>query len=225
MNLWSDIMVELIDSIKSNPIVYYVGLLIGLALLSLVIALIVRNNNKKKEIIKQKEEEKARIERHVDLETMIAKMQEQEQNKLKDVDPVANFEQEQEEKAIISYQELVNAVKTENKEPINVINVSSTGDVLSTTNVARVDENLDKPIFIDEINLPKSEIEFDPQEEIVVEPSVNKNIISEEISEQPKSFTKEFNADFFEQLTVQQEPKKEEKICLEKLKKLMIKKN
>ena len=217
-------MVELIDSIKSNPIVYYVGLLIGLALLSLVIALIVRNNNKKKEIIKQKEEEKARIERHVDLETMIAKMQEQEQNKLKDVDPVANFEQEQEEKAIISYQELVNAVKTENKEPINVINVSSTGDVLSTTNVARVDENLDKPIFIDEINLPKSEIEFDPQEEIVVEPSVNKNIISEEISEQPKSFTKEFNADFFEQLTVQQEPKKEEKDLFREIKEIDDKK-
>ena len=34
---------------------------------------------------------------------------------MKDVDPVANFEQEQEEQAIISYQELVNAVKSENK--------------------------------------------------------------------------------------------------------------
>lgn len=164
MNLWSDIMVDLIENIKSNPIVYYIGLLIGLALLSLIIYLIVKNDRKKKERQKEANEEKARIEKHVDLESMIAKMQEQEQNKLKDVDPVANFEQEQEEKAIISYQELVNAVKTDTKEPINVINVSSTGDVLSTTNVPRIEAD-DKPIFIDEIKLPKTEIEFDPAEE------------------------------------------------------------
>ena len=46
MNLWSDIMVELLESIKNNPIAYYVGLLIGLALLVLVITLIVKNEKK-----------------------------------------------------------------------------------------------------------------------------------------------------------------------------------
>ena len=39
MNLWSDIMVELLENVKNNPITYYVGLLIGLALLALVITL------------------------------------------------------------------------------------------------------------------------------------------------------------------------------------------
>ena len=180
MNLWSDIMISLIESIKSDPIIYYIGLLIGLVLLAIVIALIVKNDRNKKELIKEKQEEKARIEKHVDLESMIAKMQEQEQTKLKDTDPVANFEQEQEEKAIISYQELVNAVKNENKEPINVTIVSSTGDVLSTTSIPRETIAEDKPIFIDEIKLPKPDMEFEAQEETIVEPKVSpKPIIPE----------------------------------------------
>lgn len=169
-------MVELLENVKNNPIAYYVGLLIGLALLALVITLIVKNDKKKKGKIKEENAEKARIEKHVDLESMIAKMQEQEQSKLKDTDPVANFEQEQEEKAIISYQELVNAVKTDKKEPINVTNVSSTGDVLSTTTISPRDVVADdKPIFIDEVKLPKSDIEFDPQEEVIVEPKPKDN--------------------------------------------------
>lgn len=170
-------MVELLESIKNNPIAYYVGLLIGLALLALVITLIVKNEKKKKGKIEEEKAEKARIEKHVDLESMIAKMQEQEQSKLKDTDPVANFEQEQEEKAIISYQELVNAVKTDKKEPINVTNVSSTGDVLSTTTISPRDVVADdKPIFIDEVKLPKNDIEFDPQEEVIVEPKPKDNL-------------------------------------------------
>lgn len=172
MNLWSDIMVELIEDIKNNPIAYYIGLLVGIAMLIFVITLIVKNERRKKDKIKEQDEERARIERHVDLESMIAKMQEQEQSKLKDTDPVANFEQEQEEKAIISYQELVNAVKTDKKESINVTSVTSTGDVISTTTIPRETLAEDKPIFIDEIKLPKKEIEFDPQEEVIIEPQV-----------------------------------------------------
>lgn len=172
MNLWSDIMVELIEDIKNNPIAYYIGLLVGIAMLIFVITLIVKNERRKKDKIKEQDEERARIERHVDLESMIAKMQEQEQSKLKDTEPVANFEQEQEEKAIISYQELVNAVKTDKKESINVTSVTSTGDVISTTTIPRETLAEDKPIFIDEIKLPKKEIEFDPQEEVIIEPQV-----------------------------------------------------
>ena len=161
MSIWSDVMANLIDSIKSDPIVYYVGLLFGIGLLCFIIVLIVKNDKKKKQKVQETIEERARIERHVDLEAMIAQMQEQEQSKLKDVDPVANFEQEQEEKAIISYQELVSAVKSENKEPISVTNVSSTGDIISTTQVSRTEIREDKPIFIDEIKVSKKELEFD----------------------------------------------------------------
>lgn len=196
-------MVELLENVKNNPIAYYVGLLIGLALLALVITLIVKNEKKKKGRIEEEKAEKARIEKHVDLESMIAKMQEQEQSKLKDTDPVANFEQEQEEKAIISYQELVNAVKTDKKEPINVTNVSSTGDVLSTTTISPRDVVADdKPIFIDEVKLPKNDIEFDPQEEVIVEPKPKDNNlenmieIDKNVSKTEDSVIKSFDSIF-----------------------------
>lgn len=196
-------MVELLENVKNNPIAYYVGLLIGLALLALVITLIVKNEKKKKGRIEEEKAEKARIEKHVDLESMIAKMQEQEQSKLKDADPVANFEQEQEEKAIISYQELVNAVKTDKKEPINVTNVSSTGDVLSTTTISPRDVVADdKPIFIDEVKLPKNDIEFDPQEEVIVEPKPKDNNlknmieIDKNVSKTEDSVIKSFDSIF-----------------------------
>lgn len=196
-------MVELLENVKNNPIAYYVGLLIGLALLALVITLIVKNEKKKKGKFEEEKAEKARIEKHVDLESMIAKMQEQEQSKLKDADPVANFEQEQEEKAIISYQELVNAVKTDKKEPINVTNVSSTGDVLSTTTISPRDVVADdKPIFIDEVKLPKNDIEFDPQEEVIVEPKPKDNNlenmieIDKNVSKTEDSVIKSFDSIF-----------------------------
>lgn len=195
-------MVELLENVKNNPIAYYVGLLIGLALLALVITLIVKNEKKKKGKLEEEKAEKARIEKHVDLESMIAKMQEQEQSKLKDTDPVANFEQEQEEKAIISYQELVNAVKTDKKDPINVTNVSSTGDVLSTTTISPRDVVADdKPIFIDEVKLPKNDIEFDPQEEVIVEPKPKDNLenmieIDKNVSKNEDSVIKSFDSIF-----------------------------
>ena len=182
-------MTDLINSIKDNPIVYYIGLLVGLAILCLIIYLIIKSEKNKKKKVQEEVEEKARIERHVDLEAMIAQMQEQEQSKMKDVDPVANFEQEQEEKAIISYQELVNAVKSEKKEPIEVTSVSSTGDILSITKVPRSEISEDKPIFIDQIKLSKTDLEFDdeePQQEIKLpvfsveeEVEIKKDIIPE----------------------------------------------
>lgn len=162
-------MTDLINSIKDNPMAYYIGLLIGLIILFLIISLIVKSEKNKKKKVQEAIEEKARIERHVDLEAMIAQMQEQEQSKIKNVDPVANFEQEQEEKAIISYQELVSAVKSEKKDPIEVTSVSSTGDVLSTTKVPRSEISETTPIFIDQIKLSKKDLEFDdeqPQAEI-----------------------------------------------------------
>lgn len=181
-------MANFIESVKSNPIAYYVGLLVGVALLVLIVCLIIKNDKKKKDKIRELNEEKARIERHVDLEAMIAQMQEQEQSKTKDVDPVANFEQEQEEQAIISYQELVNAVKNENKEPINVINVSSSGDVLSTTSISRV-ETPTEPMFIDEVKIPKTSLPID-EEDVIEQPVPFKSSIELEtpkpVIEEPK---------------------------------------
>lgn len=173
-------MTDLIESIKANPIGYYVGLVVGVFLLILVISLIVKNQRKKKQYEAEKQAEMARIEKHVNLEAMIAQMEEQ-QNNMKDIDPVANFEQEQEEQAIISYQELVNAVKSENKEntndTISVTNVSSTGEVTGETKIPRNEISEDKSIFLDEIKLSKKDLVFDDEEEVNTTQINKENII------------------------------------------------
>lgn len=182
-------MTELIESIKENPIVYYIGLLVGVALLVLVIWLIARTKQKKRKQIQESQEEKARIERHVDLEAMIAQMQ--EQSNAKTTDPVASFEQEQEEKAIISYQELVSAVKNESKEnTINVTNVSSKGEVLSTTSIPRSEVSNDKPIFLDEIKLSKPDLERKEEEMMAAIPQMEipTPVVEQEVEEEPKDF-------------------------------------
>lgn len=196
-------MAELIESIKENPLVYYIGLLVAVALLTLVIWLIAKNNQKKRKKALEKQEEKARIERHVDLEAMIAQMQ--EQNNAKTADPVASFEQEQEEKAIISYQELVNAVKNESKEnTISVTNVSSSGEVLSTTTVPRSEIPSDKPIFLDEIKLSKQDLDFGEEELQADVPQMEIKAPEIEEKEEPK--------DFVTMLTEQEEVKPIEEV-------------
>lgn len=173
-------MTDLIESIKANPIGYYVGLVVGVFLLILVISLIIKNRKKKKQYEVEKQAELARIEKHVNLEAMIAQMEEQ-QNNTKDIDPVANFEQEQEEQAIISYQELVNAVKSENKDntkdTISVTNVSSTGEVTGETKIPRNEISEDKSIFLDEIKLSKKDLVFDDEEEVNITQINKENII------------------------------------------------
>lgn len=155
-------MANLIESFKDNPVIYYLILIIAVVLLIIVFCLIIENEKNKKEKLRKEQEEKERVERQVDLEAMIAQMQEEEQNKLKDVDPVANFENEQEEQAIISYQELVNAVKTEGKETIPVTNVNSVGEVISTTTVSKVEPKPENsvPKFLDELKTSMKDFDF-----------------------------------------------------------------
>lgn len=206
-------MAELIESIKDNPIGYYVGLVVGVFLLILVISLIIKNRKKKKQYEVEKQAEIARIEKHVDLEAMIAQMQE-EQNNMKDVDPIANFEQEQEEQAIISYQELVNAVKSENKETakdtISVTNVSSTGEVIGETKVPRMEFSGDKPIFLDEIKLSKKDLKLETEDEMPTVTEIPKENIIPVVEEVEHKINNSFTFDKLEDINTNFELKEEE---------------
>lgn len=108
MKIWSDIMNSLMNIIN-NSTFYYVAVALAYVLVILfVIFLLVRNKKKRIEKSKVEEAHKKDIE-SVDLEAVLDKMQD-DVNKTK-VDEVKSFEEEQEEKAIISYQELLKAVK------------------------------------------------------------------------------------------------------------------
>lgn len=96
-------------NIINNSTFYYVAVALAYVLVILfVIFLLVRNKKKRIEKSKVEEAHKKDIE-SVDLGAVLDKMQE-DVNKTK-VDEVKSFEEEQEEKAIISYQELLKAVK------------------------------------------------------------------------------------------------------------------
>lgn len=96
-------------NIINNSTFYYVVVALAYVLVILfVIFLLVRNKKKRIEKRIMEEDNKKDIE-SVDLEAVLDKMQE-DVNKTK-VDEVKSFEEEQEEKAIISYQELLKAVK------------------------------------------------------------------------------------------------------------------
>jgi len=97
---------EFIENLVNNSTFYYVlvGVVYVLCIIFVVMLLV---NGKRKRAKIDKVEEKKELD-SVDLESVLEKMQE-EVNKPKD--EIMTFEEEQEEKAIISYQELLNAVK------------------------------------------------------------------------------------------------------------------
>ena len=96
-------------NIINNSTFYYVAVALAYVLvIFFVIFLLVKNKRKRIERVKIEDAPKKDIE-SVDLEAVLDKMQE-DVNKTK-VDEVKSFEEEQEEKAIISYQELLKAVK------------------------------------------------------------------------------------------------------------------
>ncbi len=101
-------MNSLSDIINSSTFYYVVVTILYVLVIFFVIFLIVRNKKRRIEKVKVEESPRKDIE-SVDLESVLDKMQE-DVNKAK-VDEVKSFEEEQEEKAIISYQELLNAVK------------------------------------------------------------------------------------------------------------------
>lgn len=98
-----------LSNVINNSTFYYVAVAVLYVLvIAFVIFLIVNNKRKKVEKFEVEEINKKDVG-SVDLESVLDKMQE-EVNKAK-TDEVKSFEEEQEEKAIISYQELLKAVK------------------------------------------------------------------------------------------------------------------
>lgn len=97
---------EFFEDLINNSTFYYclVGIVYVLCIVFVVMLLV---KNKRKKHVEVKTEVKNDLDT-VDLESVLEKMQE-EANKQKD--QIMTFEEEQEEKAIISYQELLNAVK------------------------------------------------------------------------------------------------------------------
>jgi len=97
---------EFIENLVNNSTFYYVlvGVVYVLCIIFVVMLLV---NGKRKRAKIDKVEEKKELD-SVDLESVLEKMQEEVS---KPKDEIMTFEEEQEEKAIISYQELLNAVK------------------------------------------------------------------------------------------------------------------
>ena len=160
---------EFIKDLVNSSTFYYI--LIGIAyFLCIVIVVTLLVKNKRKKYASQKVEPKKDLE-SVDLELVLAKMQ-AEVSKPKD--EVMTFEEEQEEKAIISYQELVDNVKAGKIEVID--------DEESNTN------------FVESLNIQETvePINTVVEESSSVTPEMVKeaieNISTSSIKEEPKKF-------------------------------------
>ena len=160
----------------------YICIIIGLLILTTIL-LIVCINQKKRNKIKNDFVEAQKIDEELEkvedtpvsneLENIIKKMQEDMEIKPEDV--VKKFEEEQEEKAIISYQELVDNVKAGKIEVVD----DEQSDVNFVDSLIKNSEN--EPIMA-----------IDNDEESKVTPEMIKeaieNISSSSIKEEPKKF-------------------------------------
>lgn len=148
MKIWSDIMDSLMNIVNNSTFYYVIVALAYVLVICFVIFLIVKNKRKKYE--KNIEEVNKKDIDSVDLEAVLDKMQE-DIDKTK-VDEVRSFEEEQEEKAIISYQELLKAVK---KDVEDVTKVELPKEKLEDTLVTIIPE--EEPVIIEdeeEVNKP-----------------------------------------------------------------------
>lgn len=144
-------MNSLSDIINNSTFYFVVVAVLYVLVIFFVIFLIVRNKKKRIEKVKIENDPKKDIEA-VDLESVLDKMQE-DVNKVK-IDEVKSFEEEQEEKAIISYQELLNAVKK------NVDNVTKVEEIKEEPKI--VDEEEISVIPEEEEEIPKYEEKVQP---------------------------------------------------------------
>lgn len=159
-------MNSLMNIINNSTFYYVVVALAYVLVIFFVIFLLVKNKRKRIERVKIEEAPKKDIE-SVDLEAVLDKMQE-DVNKTK-VDEVKSFEEEQEEKAIISYQELLKAVKK---------------DVDDVTKVEIPSE--EKPVVVED---EEAKVQIMPEE--VVEKSVSTPVvetIEEKETRKPSKF-------------------------------------
>ena len=122
MNIWSDIMLNLLFNLEiSKEFILIFSCIIILMIIGFVVYYLISSKKKEdKEIdniisnmVQERKEGKEQVEEVDDktkeLEEVLEKMQ--KDLEAKPVDVVANFEREQEEKAIISYSELVKTLK------------------------------------------------------------------------------------------------------------------
>ena len=159
-------------NIINNSTFYYVAVALAYVLvIFFVIFLLVKNKRKRIERVKIEEAPKKDIE-SVDLEAVLDKMQE-DVNKTK-VDEVKSFEEEQEEKAIISYQELLKAVKK---------------DVDDVTKVEIPSE--EKPVVVED---EEAKVQIMPEE--VVEKSVSTPVVETMEEKETRKPSKFQNSEF-----------------------------
>lgn len=159
-------------NIINNSTFYYVAVALAYVLvIFFVIFLLVKNKRKRIERVKIEDAPKKDIE-SVDLEAVLDKMQE-DVNKTK-VDEVKSFEEEQEEKAIISYQELLKAVKK---------------DVDDVTKVEIPSE--EKPVVVED---EEAKVQIMPEE--VVEKSVTTPVVETMEEKETRKPSKFQNSEF-----------------------------
>ena len=159
-------------NIINNSTFYYVAVALAYVLvIFFVIFLLVKNKRKRIERVKIEDASKKDIE-SVDLEAVLDKMQE-DVNKTK-VDEVKSFEEEQEEKAIISYQELLKAVKR---------------DVDDVTKVEIPSE--EKPVVVED---EEAKVQIMPEE--VVEKSVSTPVVETMEEKETRKPSKFQNSEF-----------------------------
>lgn len=160
-------------NIINNSTFYYVAVALAYVLvIFFVIFLLVKNKRKRIERVKIEDAPKKDIE-SVDLEAVLDKMQE-DVNKTK-VDEVKSFEEEQEEKAIISYQELLKAVKR---------------DVDDVTKVEIPSE--EKPVVVEEEE--EAKVQIMPEE--VIEKSVSTPVVETMEEKETRKPSKFQNSEF-----------------------------
>lgn len=159
-------------NIINNSTFYYVAVALAYVLvIFFVIFLLVKNKRKRIERVKIEDAPKKDIE-SVDLEAVLDKMQE-DVNKTK-VDEVKSFEEEQEEKAIISYQELLKAVKR---------------DVDDVTKVEIPSE--EKPVVVED---EEAKVQIMPEE--VIEKSVTTPVVETMEEKETRKPSKFQNSEF-----------------------------
>ena len=171
MKIWSDIMNSLMNIINNSTFYYVAVALAYVLVIFFVIFLLVKNKRKRIERVKIEDAPKKDIE-SVDLEAVLDKMQE-DVNKTK-VDEVKSFEEEQEEKAIISYQELLKAVKR---------------DVDDVTKVEIPSE--EKPVVVED---EEAKVQIMPEE--VVEKSVSTPVVETMEEKETRKPSKFQNSEF-----------------------------
>lgn len=165
-----------------KDIYLYICIIIGLIILTTILIITASNRRNRKKIkndFVQAEKVEAELEKieendeSNELENILKKMQEDMEMKPEDV--VKKFEEEQEEKAIISYQELVDNVKSGKIEVVD--------DEESEVNFV---ENL----VTDEVVEPVMTIESDTDSQVTPEmvKEAIENISKESIKEEPKKF-------------------------------------